>query len=112
MSETTTHEGVNMVKLIWRTFWILLAITIIEVGAALSYMSADPQHLHKMAINMFFVVASLMKAYFIVKVFMHMRFEVKTLVITVLVPMIFLIYAVIMLLWEGDSWLHMRAIPY
>lgn len=49
-------------------------------------------------------VLSAYKAYFIVYDFMHMRYEVKGLAVTVLLPMALLIWAVIAFFQEGSSW--------
>lgn len=109
MSEHS-HEGFDMVKAIWRTFWILLAITIIEVVFAIYWPRTSPAMLW--SIRVFFIVMSLAKAYYIVSIFMHMKFELKHLALTILIPFCFIIYAIIMLLWEGNSWLDMRIVGH
>lgn len=48
--------------------------------------------------------ASLYKAYFIVFFFMHMAGEVRGLVLTVLLPMTLLIWAIIAFFQEGGRW--------
>lgn len=98
----------NMVRTIWNTFWIMLVVTIVEVAAALWYMQAFPDRQYRMVLNIFFILASLAKAFFIVGVFMHLKFEKKYMAITILVPTLFLLFAVVMLLWEGQSWHDMR----
>lgn len=91
----------DMVKTIWRTFWIMLIITIVEIAIALTLTGKLPQ----LALNSFYIVMSLLKAYYIVAVFMHLKFERKALATTILLPVIFLLYAVVVLLVEGDYWL-------
>ena len=100
----TEHSHGNMVKLIWRTFWILLVVTVVEIIFAIAFTGHVPQ----MILNVFYVLASGAKAFFIVSVFMHLKFEIKYLVITILIPMMFLLFAVVTLLAEGYSWLNMR----
>ena len=97
----------NMVRTIWNTFWIMLIVTIVEVGAALVYYY-NWRGQHRMILNIFFILASLAKAFYIVGVFMHLKFEKKYLAITILTPIIFLLFAVMTLLWEGSSWYDMR----
>jgi len=97
-------EHGNMVKLIWRTFWILLIVTVVEIAMAVSLTGHIPQ----IILNIFYVLMSGAKAFFIVSVFMHLRFEIKYLAITILIPMTFLLFAVVALLAEGYSWLQMR----
>jgi cytochrome c oxidase subunit 4 len=100
----TEGESSNMVKTIWRTFWIMLIVTIIEITAALTY----PYSANRLPLNIFFVIMSGVKAFYIVAVFMHLKFEIKYLIITVLLPTIFLMYTLIILLAEGNSWLNMQ----
>ena len=108
-SNTNTHTGDHaahaehgdMVKTIWRTFWIMLIVTIVEIIGALLY----PETMPRMILNVFFIVMSLMKAYYIVAVFMHLKFERKALATTILLPVVFLVYAIAVLLVEGDYWL-------
>ena len=62
----------------------------------------------RMALNIFMVVATLVKAFYIVSIFMHMKYEKKALALTVLMPLAFLIWFIIAFLWEGISWNVMR----
>lgn len=103
-----TIHGQQMVKVIWQTFWILLAVTIIEVSLALTYMRLFPDHEYKVVVDVFYIIASMIKVYYIVGIFMHLKFEIRNLKATVLTPSILLLYAIIMLLAEGKSWFHMR----
>ena len=48
--------------------------------------------------------ASLYKAYFIIYKFMHMGHEVRGLAMTVLMPMLLLVWALIAFFWEGNAW--------
>ncbi|MGB3074357.1 MAG: hypothetical protein WBB36_03500 [Chitinophagales bacterium] len=101
-------ESVDMVKLIWRTTLWLSIITIVEIVLAVSLTEFFTQNGMLLVLNAFYIIMSLAKAFFIVSVFMHLKFEIKFLAITILIPMTFLLFAVIALLAEGDSWLHMR----
>lgn len=53
-------------------------------------------------------VLSAYKAYFIVYEFMHMKYEVKGLALSVLLPMALLIWALVAFFQEGDSWKNRR----
>ncbi len=59
-------------------------------------------------IGFILVVLSLYKAYFIVYEFMHMRYEVKGLALSVLLPTLLLVWAIIAFFQEGDSWKDRR----
>lgn len=98
----------NMVKLIWRTTLWLSIITIVEIALAISLTEFFTENGMLLVLNAFYIIMSLAKAFFIVSVFMHLKFEIKYLAITILIPLTFLLFAVITLLAEGDSWLHMR----
>lgn len=100
----------SQVNAVWRaTLWLSI-ITVIEVAIALIWMyKIDPEgHSSKLFINGFFVVASLLKAFFIVAEFMHVRYETRALALTILVPLVFMIWFVIAFLWEGAEWLNNR----
>jgi len=55
------------------------------------------------------IILSFYKAYFIIYEFMHMRYEVKGLAMTVLLPTLLLVWGIIAFLWEGSSWGNRRA---
>ena len=104
MSHLSMEQYNSQVKAVWRaTVWLAL-LTIVEVGGALIYPEAAP----RMLLNIFFILATLLKAFFIVAEFMHLKYEFRALMITILAPMIFLVWFIIAFLWEGASWLNMR----
>lgn len=55
-----------------------------------------------------FIGLTLVKAFYIVAEFMHLRHEVKTLIWSIMIPTIFVIWLVIALLVEGGSILMVR----
>lgn len=92
----TDPHSVEHRKLIWRTFWILLGITAVEFIIAFT-MAASPL---RVAI---FVGMTLIKAFYIVAEFMHLRYEVKTLILSVVIPVVFIIWLITALLTDGSS---------
>lgn len=111
MAHTFDNEAYNsQVNAVWRATGMLSIITIVEVAIALLWMyKIDPDgHSSKFVLNSFFIVASLLKAYFIVAEFMHVRYEKRALTLTILVPLVFLIWFIIAFLWEGTEWLNNR----
>lgn len=108
MSDSTmsNEEYKAGVSAVWRVTGILAVVTIVEVVGALLY----PHEYPRMVLNLFFIVMSLAKAYYIMSVFMHLGHERRALQLTVLLPTIFLVWAIIAFLWEGHAWLHMRSI--
>jgi len=98
----------KQVSAVWRaTLWLSI-ITILEVAAALMWLAWVDPRTNKMGLNVFFIVMSLLKAFFIVGEFMHIRYETRALTLTILVPTFFLVWFIIAFLWEGVEWLNAR----
>jgi len=55
-----------------------------------------------------FVVMTIVKAFYIVGEFMHLRHEAKTLIWSVLIPMLFVVWLLAALIMEGGSILQVR----
>ena len=50
------------------------------------------------------IIMSLYKAYLIVGEFMHMKHEVRALGMTVVLPTLLLVWAIIAFMYEGSAW--------
>lgn len=88
-------------EIIWRTFWILLGITAVEFALAY-FMKAGGLR------TSIFVIMTLVKAFYIVGEFMHLKHEVKSLIWAIVVPVIFIIWLLVALLTEGGSIFELR----
>ena len=97
------EEGLAVVK---RGFWLLGVITIGEVFIALigNGHIIPGFHLPKYVMYPMMISMSLYKAYWIVYNFMHMAYEVRGLAMSVLLPCLLLVWAVIAFFQEGSSW--------
>ena len=97
------EEGLAVVK---RGFWLLGIITIGEVMVALlgNGHIIDGFFMPKYIMYPMMISMSLYKAYWIVYNFMHMAYEVKGLAMSVLLPCLLLVWAVIAFFQEGGSW--------
>jgi len=62
------HETPNAKRVIWRTFWILLCVTIFEVAISFAPLNKD-------LLQWTFVVLTIVKAGYIVGFFMHLYHE-------------------------------------
>ncbi|MBS1947933.1 MAG: cytochrome C oxidase subunit IV family protein [Bacteroidetes bacterium] len=93
-------------KLIWRTFWVLLIITVIELALAIIYY--ETHFLPKHFLNGLFIVGTLAKAFFIIAEFMHLKHELKAMVMTLVFPSLLFIWFVIAFLWDGNSYRDLR----
>lgn len=86
---------------IWRTFWILLAATVLEFIIA---FTLDNKTLR----IWIFVGLTLFKAFYIVGEFMHLKHETRTLIWSILLPIVFLVWFIVAMLTEGTSVLGVR----
>jgi len=84
-------------KEIWKTFWILLGITAFEFLIAFT-IDADQYKWTKVWI---FIILTIVKAYYIVGIFMHLKHEVKSLIWTIVLPCIFVVWLIVALIVEG-----------
>ena len=93
-------------KIIWRTFWILSVITVVELALAILYYKTDflPKHF----LNGIFVIGTLAKAFFIIAEFMHLGHEIKNLVLSLAMPALLFIWFIIAFLWDGGSYKNLR----
>lgn len=97
-------------KLVFKGLMILGVITIVEVFVAL-FAKGHIVHSIKFTegfghyLYMLLMIGfSLYKAYFIIFYFMHMAYEVRGLMMSVLLPTTLLIWAIIAFFQEGNSW--------
>jgi len=93
-------------KAVWRTFWILLIITLVELGLAILYYETDflPKHF----LNGIFAIGTLAKAFFIIAEFMHLRHEIKNMIMTIAIPAMLFIWFLTAFLWDGTSFRNLR----
>lgn len=104
--EMSRAEGISKVK---KGLLLLGAVTVAEVLISLlgkGYLIPGlEEYGFMLAITGLAMVAlSLYKAYFIVYEFMHLRYEVKGLALTIILPTMLLIWGLIAFLWEGNTW--------
>lgn len=93
-------------KTIWRTFWILLIITCIEL--TIGMFIAPHFHSLKLMFNILYIFLTLIKAFYIVAEFMHLRHELKNLLMTIVVPLFLFVWFVAAFLWDGNSYKNLR----
>lgn len=82
---------------IWKIAGILAIITIIEYGFAFGMEAGTLR-------NVIFVGLTIVKAFYIVSEFMHLGHEVKGLIYSVILPMIFIVWLIVALVnLEGGA---------
>jgi len=92
----------NILRL-WKIAGILLVVTIIEFVFAFSL----PESWKWMKISIF-VGLTFVKAFYIVSEFMHLKHETKVLMWSIILPMIFVVWFVIALIYEGGAILGVK----
>jgi len=97
-------ESKKQVGRIWKIFWVLLVITILEVGMGLLFSYSMP----RLALNPIFLILTVVKAGFIVYVFMHLGDERKNFLVMILIPLTLFIWFIIAFLADGHFWLFMN----
>ncbi|RBL93252.1 MULTISPECIES: cytochrome C oxidase subunit IV family protein [Chitinophaga] len=111
MEHTHTAEGHehahdSSTKKIWRTFWILLGVTMVEVGLAFLHLETGVPN--RVLLNAVFIGLTVVKAFYIVAEFMHLGSEIKNLIYTILLPLLFFVWFIIAFLYEGNSWKNLN----
>ncbi len=94
-AEDKAHSALST-KMIWRVFWILLCVTIFEVGISFTSISKD-------VLLVTFIALTIVKAYFIVGYFMHLKFEAIPMQWSLLLPFILIVYLIFIAIYEGSA---------
>jgi len=105
------HDEHNFdTKLIWKTFRILLYITVFELILAIGYYEIhfSNRELVKHLLNGVFIILTLAKAFFIIAEFMHLRHELRNLIMTIAIPALLFVWFIAAFLWDGNSYKNLR----
>jgi cytochrome c oxidase subunit 4 len=95
----------KQVSRIMKVTVLLSIVTVLEVCLGLWGYNLGVPH----AITaVLFLAMTLLKAAYIVKVFMHLGDEVRNMIITILIPLTLFIWFIIAFLADGGFWLHMN----
>ncbi len=104
------HSGGT--KIIWRTFWLLSALTVIELVIGLViynlHKGEHPNASLVLGFKGMVCILTLAKAYYIVSVFMHLGSEIRNFIMTIIVPLLLFVWFLIAFLWDGTSWRNLR----
>ena len=98
------HAGLSKKK-IFQVLAILVVITAIEFIIALLILPGRP-YLHH-AGNFVYIALTLLKAFYIVAYFMHLKYEKVGLQLSLTVSFIFILYFITLMLIEG-GYLHLH----
>ncbi len=111
MADHVSYE--DSIKSVYKGLVLLAVVTLIEVflsllGKGYIIAGAEDWLVVIYVVGLGIIGLSLYKAYFIIFEFMHMRYEVKTLAMSVLLPVILLVWALVAFFQEGDFWKDRR----
>jgi len=81
---------------LWKTAGILLAITIVEFIIAFLFDAGAAK-------TTVFILLTIVKAAYIVGEFMHLRYEAKVLLWSILIPLVFVVWMLVAFLYEGTQ---------
>ncbi len=95
-------ESKVQVKKIWQVTAVLAVITVIE--AAIGIMAENAMGSMATLRNVFFLILTLIKAGYIVSIFMHLGDERKIFRTAVITPLVLFIWFIVAFLVDGEYW--------
>ena len=105
-SHHSEEEGVKIRKKIYFVTVLLTVITLVEVALGVWWHSLGLSHT---VVQYSFIIMTLVKAGYIVGVFMHLGDERKPFMVTVVVPYsLFIAYLIFICLNEATGWMESR----
>jgi len=81
---------------IWKVALILAAVTAVEFVIAFTLLAGGGR-------TLLFIVLTIVKAFYIVAEFMHLGHEKRSLKLSILLPMIFVIFLIFILWYQGTA---------
>jgi cytochrome c oxidase subunit 4 len=107
---TYAPEHASGTSRIWKTFWVLSVLTVIELGLGYFLYFKHGQLSYGLTLSTKLLIAALTlaKAYYIVSIFMHLGDEIRNMIMTIIVPLLLFIWFIAAFLWDGNSWKVLR----
>lgn len=95
---------------IWKTFWVLSALTVIELGLGyfLYWKHGELAYALTLSTKLLIAALTLAKAYYIVSIFMHLGDEIRNMIMTIVVPLMLFVWFIAAFLWDGNAWKNLR----
>jgi cytochrome c oxidase subunit IV len=96
-------------KEIWKITWILSALTIVELAMGFwMYFSHNMSHSMVMFLKGTILILMMVKAFYIVSYFMHLKHEIKNMIMTIVVPLLLFVWFITSFLYEGNSYKNLK----
>jgi cytochrome c oxidase subunit IV len=100
---TVIPPNKEKIRQIWKVFFILLVITVLEFIVAFTI-----SHEYATLRVFIFVMMTIVKAAYIVGEFMHLKHEAKVLIWSILIPMVFVVWMLVAFVYEGMAIFNTR----
>ena len=107
MSHTAQHEENHGNGEVKKVTIILSVLTIVELILGFWMIGITSEAL-RLAIKGTIIILMMAKAFYIVAYFMHLKHELKNLIMTIVVPLGLFIWFIIAFLWDGNSFRNLR----
>jgi cytochrome c oxidase subunit IV len=101
-----THGGGT--KEVVKVTIILSVLTIVELALGFWMMGMVENSFEKHFVKGVIIILMMAKAFYIVGYFMHLKHEIRNLIMTVVVPMGLFIWFIIAFLYDGNSFNNLR----
>ena len=110
MEHTATHDehAGGGVKEIVKVTVILSVLTVIELALGFWMMGMPLQSSLRLAVKGAIIILMMAKAFYIVGYFMHLKHEIKNLIMTIVVPLCLFIWFIVAFLYDGNSFRNLR----
>ena len=110
MEHTATHDehAGGGVKEIIKVTIILSVLTAVELALGFWMMGMPLESGLRLAVKGAIVILMMAKAFYIVAYFMHLKHEIKNLIMTIIVPLCLFIWFIVAFLYDGNSFRNLR----
>ena len=95
-------------KEIYRVTIILSVLTALELGLGFAMMYMEYESLERHLFKGIILILMLAKAFYIVGYFMHLKHEIRNMVMTIVVPLFLFVWFIIAFLADGNSFKNDR----
>ena len=99
------HENKNEVR---NVTILLTVLTIVELGLGFLMMKMEHGSAAVLATKITIIVLMMAKAYYIVGYFMHLKHEVRNLIMTITVPLALFVWFIFAFLYDGNAYKQLR----
>jgi cytochrome c oxidase subunit 4 len=110
MEHTAAHEehAGGGVKEIVKVTVILSVLTVVELVLGFWMMGMPLGGSMRLAVKGAIIILMMAKAFYIVAYFMHLKHEIKNLIMTIVVPLALFVWFIIAFLYDGNSFRNLR----